>query len=348
MEVAEEAKRQNFPVSVFPCNGKLDLKTIYLIKQFLSKQEIDIIHTHGYKSNLYALAASLGKQVSRITTCHNWLGDDPKMRLYAWLDKFFLNRFDRVIAVSDPVKQEIINHNISAAKVLTIYNGIDTDRFNGQGKADSVRKEFSIEKDCKVIGTVGRLSEEKGHVLLMQAAEKILQEYPKVVFLIVGDGPLKRHLEAKADQLAKIEFTKTGCSKAHFVFPGVRNDMPTIYSLVDIFVLPSLTEGLPMVLLEAMAAQKPVVATKVGAVPRVIEDGHSGLLIQPGDVNALFKAIVELLKNPQKAYHLAQHAHQKVKSHFSSKRMAERYMEVYKDVLKINRRLPRLNSCNTI
>jgi len=336
LEVAEEAKRYSFPVEIFPCNGRLDLKTLLLIRRFLEEQKIDIIHTHGYKSNLYALAASFGKKVSRVATCHNWLGDDPRMKFYERLDKSFLNRFDRVIAVSDSVKQEILNHNISPKKVLTIYNGINIDRFDNQEKADSIRRKFGIDESGKVIGTVGRLSEEKGHIHLLHAAEKVLQEYPKVKFLIVGDGPLRRHLEAKSLQLAKSGSAKAGSSESPFVFAGVRNSMPAIYSMMDIFVLPSLTEGFPMALLEAMASQRPVVATKVGAVPKIIEHGHSGLLVPPGDVKALAKAIMDLLANLQKASHLAKHAHQKVKLHFSSQRMAERYVEVYQDIVRVH------------
>lgn len=337
VEVAEEAKQYNFSVTLFPCNGRLDFKTILSIRRFLEKQNIGIIHTHGYKSNLYALAASMGKSLPRVATCHNWLGDDPKMKFYARLDKFFLNRFDRVIAVSDSVKQEILNHNISAGKVLTICNGIGTNRFNNPKKVESARREFGIDKGCKVIGTVGRLSEEKGHIHLLNAATKVFQEYPKVVFLVVGDGPLRNDLEEKASALRQTQHVEKNGPESPFIFAGVRSDMPAIYSLMDIFVLPSLTEGLPMVLLEAMASQKPIVATNVGAIPKVIEHGHSGLLVQPGDTKGLAKAITDLLANPQKAYELAKNARRKVKQQFSSERMAEKYIDVYQDVLSARR-----------
>lgn len=344
LEVAEEAKRYNFPVKIFPCNGRLDLKTLLSLRRFSEDQKISIIHTHGYKSNLYALAASIGKKVHLITTCHNWLGDDPKMRFYGWLDKFFLNRFGRVIAVSDSLKQEILRHNISPRKVLTIYNGIDVDRFNQQKKSDCIRREFGIDESCKVIGTVGRLSEEKGHVYLLQGAKKVLKKYPRVVFLIVGDGPLRRHLEANSSQLAERRIAKAGSFEAPIIFTGVRTDMPAIYSLMDIFILPSLTEGLPMVLLEAMASETPVVATKVGAVPKVVEHDNSGLLIPKGDVNALTKAIIDLLANPQKAHFLAKNAYEKVRTEFSSQKMAERYAEVYKEVLGVTRQTKQTQS----
>jgi glycosyltransferase involved in cell wall biosynthesis len=290
VEVAEEAKQYNFSVTLFPCNGRLDFKTIL-----------------------------------------------SKMKFYARLDKFFLNRFDRVIAVSDSVKQEILNHNISAGKVLTICNGIDTNRFNNPKKIENVRREFGIDKSYKIIGTVGRLSEEKGHIHLLNAATKVFQEYPKVVFLVVGDGPLRNDLEEKASALRQTQHVEKNGPESPFIFAGVRSDMPAIYSLMDIFVLPSLTEGLPMVLLEAMASQKPIVATNVGAIPKVIEHGHSGLLVQPGDTKGLAKAITDLLANPQKAYGLAKNARRKVKQQFSSERMAERYVEVYRDVLGIRR-----------
>jgi glycosyltransferase involved in cell wall biosynthesis len=337
LEVAQEAKQCNFPVEIFPCKGRLDFRTILQIRRFLGKQKIDIIHSHGYKSNLYALAASLGTNLPKVTTCHNWLGDDPKMKFYARLDKFFLNQFDRVIGVSDTVTQDILTHNISPNKVLTIYNGINVDSFTSQKKpdTDAIRKELGINNKCRVIGTVGRLSEEKGHSYLLKAAETVLQEYPKVVFLIVGDGPLRQHLEDRSSQLTEI-YASTTCAKGAFIFAGVRKDMPAIYSLMDVFVLPSLTEGLPMVLLEAMASKKPVVATSVGAVPNVIEDGHSGLLVRPGDVNDLSQAIKHLLAHPEKASQLAEHARQKVKEQFSSQKMAQRYVGVYQNVLGVH------------
>ncbi len=279
------------------------------------------------------MAASLGMKISRVTTCHNWLGQGSKMKFYARLDKFFLNRFDEVIAVSDSVKQEILRNNISPEKVSTIYNGIDIDRFNNQEKACSIRREFGINESCKVIGSVARLSKEKGHVCLLQSAEKILQKYPDVVFLIVGDGPLRQHLEIKSSEFAKRMHAKGDSSKAPLIFARVRSDMPTIYSLMDIFALPSLTEGLPIALLEAMASQRPVVATEVGAVPKVIKHGRSGLLVQPSDVQALAKSIIELLENPQKGQYLAKNAHEVVKKRFSSQGMAEKYKQVYRKVL---------------
>lgn len=325
LEVAEKAEMLGIPVKIFPCKGKLDLKTVFSLRKFIVKKRIKILHTHGYKSNLYALTASAGKNVLLFTTCHNWLGKDLKMKFYARIDKFFLNRFDRVIAVSDPVREEILLHNIHPHKVFTIYNGINLNRFNHNFRTDFIRKEFSISGDCKVIGTVGRLTEEKGHIYLLQAAEMILRKHPETIFLIVGDGPLRQDLEM---------YAKSICPQSAIIFTGVRDDMPELYSIMDIFVLPSLTEGLPMALLEAMASKKPVIATRVGAVPGVVQDGFSGYLVNPCDVNGLINTISALLENPQKALDISQNAYETVKKHFSSRVMAEKYRQLYREAIE--------------
>lgn len=329
VEIADEAKRHDLPVEIFSCNSKLDPKTIILIRQFLNRNRIDIIHSHGYKSNLYALASSLGRNISLVTTCHNWLGDSLKTNFYCRLDKLLLKRFHKIIAVSDLVKNEILNHMVSTDNVLTISNGINLDRFNNCPKTDTIRKQFGIEEGYTVVGTAGRISEEKGHIYLLRAAEKVLRQYPKTVFLIVGDGPMRHDL-----QKISAEYAKSCCSKCAIIFPGVRTDMPDIYSLMDIFVLPSLMEGLPLALLEAMASKKPVIATRVGAVPKVIADKGTGLLVNPADEGELADAIIYLLEKQDAAKKIAERAYKKVKDDFSSRRMAEQYIDVYEEVLK--------------
>jgi len=332
LEVAEVAKQHGFQVAVFPCRGRCDPRTIFLIRKFLRENEIKVIHSHGYKSNLYALAASLGKKVARVATCHNWLGDDPKMKLYAWLDKVFLRQFNSVVAVSEAVKDELMNCGFSDAKVRLIHNGIELDRLKIHGDSFLLKKQFNIEEDCRIIGTVGRLSEEKGLDYLLNAAAEILKKCPKVTFLMVGDGPERQKLEARAARIAETLHAGGKAAGTPFIFTGVRNDMPDIYSLMDFFVLPSLVEGLPMVLLEAMAARKPVVATRVGAVPKVIEHDRSGILVKPADEQGLAEAIISLLEDHEKAERLAEQGYRKVRDEFSAERMAEQYLMVYQEL----------------
>lgn len=155
-----------------------------------------------------------------------------------------------------------------------------------------------------------------------------MEQYPKVVLLIVGDGPLRNELQERVEDLG---------IRDKVIFTGMRSDTPELYSLMEFFILSSITEGLPVALLEAMASKKPVIATEVGAVPKVIQDGHSGLLVEPKDVEGLSKAIIDLLENPDQAAYLALNGYEEVTNEFSSQKMAERYVEVYKEVLRVRR-----------
>lgn len=320
LEIAEKAKESNSKVEIFPCRGRFDLETVSSIRTFIKYSNIDILHSHGYKSNFYAILATLFMNTQKVTTCHNWIGTGYKMKFYEKLDKFLLNRFDKVISVSSLIEKEILDNGISKSKVVIIDNGIDIDKFTDVKNIDYLRKEFNLNSDSKIIGTIGRLSAEKGLLYFLEASKRVLGKFPHTKFLIVGDGPLRQELQK--------ESVKLGIEK-DVIFTGIRNDIPEVLSLMDIFVLPSLKEGLPISLLEAMAAKKSIIATNVGGVPGVIKNGDSGILIEPKDVQGLVDNIIELIKNRKKAIFLAQNAYEKVKKEFSSKKMAEKYIWVY-------------------
>ena len=175
-----------------------------------------------------------------------------------------------------------------------------------------------------LVGFVGRLVPEKGGALLMRAAQQVLAVYPNAMFVLVGEGPAHQEWKALAGEL--------GIGK-QVVFAGVRDDMSEVYASFDIAVLPSLIEALPMCLLEAMAAGKPVIATRVGAVPRLVVDVQTGLLLEPGDLNALATAIIRLLGNPDLACQLGQNGRAHVAQHFSAEAMAKSYIGMYEQVL---------------
>lgn len=316
-----EASKNGLKTEVFFCRSQFDIKTIMKIRKFIKENKMDIIHSHGYKSNFYGLLASLNLNINRITTCHNWIGNGRKMKLYEYIDKLLLRNFDKVIAISEELKNEILRSGIF--KVMIINNGIDIERFKLQatGHRLKIKEAFGIKENEKAIGTVGRLTVEKGHSYLIETFEKAVKEFPDTKLLIVGDGPLKESLESRAMSLGL---------KDNIIFTGIRNDIPELLSIMDIFVLPSLKEGMPMVLLEAMAARKAIIATKVGAVIKIIDDGVTGLLIKPTDVNSMCDCLTRLLKNTEKARLLSEKAYEKVKSEFSASKMAEQYFGEYR------------------
>jgi glycosyltransferase involved in cell wall biosynthesis len=170
------------------------------------------------------------------------------------------------------------------------------------------------------IGLVGRLTDGKGHRQLFEAAKDILVRHPATLVLVIGEGPLRASLEGLAREF--------GVERSVF-FTGKRRDMPNVYSALDIVALPSLFEGMPMVILEALAARKPVIATRVGAVPDVIIDESTGLLIEPGGVGELARAMARLLENAELRRSLAEEGHTFLNTHFSAASMAEKYLKVY-------------------
>ena len=320
-EIADVAKNYNLKVRLFACNGQFDLKTIMTIRNFIKKNDILIIHSHGYKSNFYALMATLyNKNLSSITTCHLWTQASFKNRIYESLDKKWLNRFDRIVTVSDELMAQVATLRVSKDKVTTIYNGIDLNRFNGSVNIEEIRKKFNIPLHFNIIGTIGRLNEQKAQIFIIESASQILKVFPDTIFMIVGDGPLKQSLQEKV-VAAKLE--------NNFLFTGIYKNIPEILAAMDIFILPSLAEGLPMALLEAMAAKKPIIASKVGSIPQLIIPNETGLLIEPRDVSNLEKSIIELLNDKNKAAKLAENGYKTIVNKFSSKIMTKKYLDIY-------------------
>ena len=227
------------------------------IKKFAKDQEFDIMHSHGYKSNFYSLLGTAFLKIKRISTCHTWYSVNTKMKFYEWIDKILLKRFDKVVVVSQDLFDEVVRSGVSREKVCVINNGIDVERFNHPLSSDQHKKfkqALGINDADKVIGVVARLASDKGHEYLFQALKVVIQKMPGIKCLVVGDGPLKNHL---ADSVQRLGL------QDNVIFTGIRKDIPELLSIMDMFVLSSTKEGMPIALLEAMAMKKPIIATNV-------------------------------------------------------------------------------------
>ena len=322
VDVSEEAKKQGLSTTIFPCRNRFDLQTIFEIKRFLRESKVNLIHCHGYKANFYGLFASRGK-IPAVTTHHNWLRWHWRLGLYCLLDSLWIRYFDRVITVSDKNIKELLRYRIPKGKIRVIDNGIDMERFSREIQVDMIKKELGLLENSKIVGTIGRLGDEKGQIYLLRAAEGVVEKEKSVRFLIVGDGPLRKYL--------KEETAKLGIAD-RVTFTGYRQDIPELFSVMDLFVLPSIKEALPMVLLEALAARKAVIATRVGAIPKVVNN-ENGILVEPGDVEGLRNAILSLLASEEKRQRYASAGHNTVKTHFSSERMSSKYIDLYNELL---------------
>lgn len=307
---------------VFECSSRVDFATIRKIRSFIKENSIDVVHSHGYKSNIYAYLACTKTGARLVTTCHNWINASSKMSLYTRLDKFFLKRFDAVAAVSDDVARQALEAGVKPEKLRIIGNGISIEKFRVSGGArEKTRRALGVPAGASVIGTVGRLSPEKGYDLLLKAAREVCGKKDDCFFVIAGDGPQRQPLEELSREL--------GTDK-RVVFAGKRTDIPEVLSAMDLFVLSSLTEGQPMALLEAMAAGVPAVSTSVGDVPKILRNGEAGLIVPPSDCKALAGAILKALDDPELAARLSASAMRTVKELYSSERMAAEYRACYK------------------
>ena len=321
-EMLEEAKRNNISCAVFQCRSQLDLKLAFSVRKFIEKNRIDIIHCHGYKSNFYGLLGSKG-QVPSVTTNHNWLTAHWKLKTYCILDSLWIRFFDRIVAVSNEVKKDMLRYKIPEDKIKVIDNGIALERFENLVETKKMKNQLGFEEKIRIIGTIGSLGIEKGHIYLLEAARQILDVVKDLKFLMIGDGPLRKPLEEKSERLG---------IKKHVIFMGHRKDIPELLMAMDIFVLPSIKEGLPVALLEAMAAKRPVIATRVGGIPKVIENKDIGILVEPKDITGLRDAIINLINDPGRMNLLAREGFNRVRMDFSSDEMCKHYLKLYKEI----------------
>lgn len=326
LEVANYARSHGLEVRLVPCAGRADWRCVTRLRDLLRQESIDLIHTHGYKADLYGYAATCGLSVARVSTCHNWIESNISTKLYGKLDRFVLRRFHALAAVSDTVALKLRAVGIPPGRMSVIRNGVDVEHFAAGNPV--LKKELGLTKQ-QIIGYVGRFSPEKGPEQLLEAAARVLADNENVFFVLVGDGPQRGELEDKCRSLG---------IASKVAFPGIRADMPDVYASFDILALPSLDEGLPMTVLEAMAARCPVVATSVGGVPTLVADGLTGLLVPPSQPAALAKALTSLLGNSQLRSNLAQSGYQLVCEQYSVAAMVERYLELYAEAARVRGR----------
>jgi glycosyltransferase involved in cell wall biosynthesis len=305
-------------VRLVHCKGRADWRAVRQIEQYIQEDGIDLVHTHGYKADLYGFLAAwrAGKPV--VATCHNWVGGTAALGVYNYLDRMALKKFSALAAVSDGVAGRLLASGAPQEKIRTIANGIDVRAFE-RGEGDAVRADGG-----KVVGMVARLDLQKGFEHLLRAIRELVQKSHEVKVVIAGDGPDRASIEAMIQEFGL---------QANVILAGQQSDMPAFYAAMDIFVLPSLNEGLPMTVLEAMAASRPVVATRVGAIPTVIKDGENGLLVNPGDSEGLRDAIGRLLSDPELCRRLGERGYEWVSRNHTAEAMALKYRQLYDEVL---------------
>jgi glycosyltransferase involved in cell wall biosynthesis len=310
---------RNCEVIPFEHTTRFDLGVVQSLRKELKRRRIDAIHSHGYKPDFYGgLAAKLSK-IPIMSTCHLWTKATPALRKYANLDAMILRRFDKVIAVSEPIFHELQLAGVPARNLALIPNGISTGRFSTA--APVYRALF--DPDAFIFGMACRQVEAKGVDLLLRAIPRVSNLAPSARFLIAGDGPrLTQHAEL-ARSIGVYD---------KVIFLGRCNSMPEFYASLNTFVMPSRDEGLPIALLEAMASGRMVIATDVGSVSSVIRDQVNGLLIPQDNLDSLILAMLSAVSNRDHLSRFGNAAQTQVSSNYSYGRMVRRYAELYQEM----------------
>lgn len=298
------------------------VRSYRLLHAYLARGGFDLLHTNGYFADLIGVPAARALGIPCIATCHGFIGNTTKLRFYNWLDRFALRFASRIMAVSEGVYGDLIESGVVSEKVCVVLNAVDafmSEAGDTQGDRDC-RKTPGFSRDYFVVGYVGRLSEEKGVGDLLAAFAEQAKPHPTLRLVIVGEGPQRCQLERWVVDLGIHD---------RVVFAGFQEDVSTWFRGMDIFVLPSLTEGTPMALLEAMAAGVPVVGTAVGGVPRLIRNGETGILVTPGRPGEIARAVEELIRNGAKRSHLAEGARRLVENEFGVSGWIEKIQSEY-------------------
>ncbi len=312
--------QRGFDTVIIPQQKGLDPGWIYKCIKLIRQKKIDLLHTHEFAMNVYGCIAAWITRIPVITTVHgrSYYGDRWRRRLaYQFVAKHSL----RMVAVSEDIRRFMIEQvSVRSRYLITIYNGIDPKVYCTTEDGIQIKKELKIADAAPVIGTIGNLYPVKGHTYLLKAAVQVVRNYPEAVFLFIGRGNLLNQLQEEAG--------RGGIAK-NVRFLGFREDIAAFLQTMDIFVLPSLSEGLPLSLLEAMAAGKPAVATNVGGNPEVMLDGETGFLVPPKDPESLASRIILLLKDKLLAQKFGANGQQRVYEKFSLERMVNAYQQIY-------------------
>lgn len=309
---------------LLPCRGRVDAGTVVALSAQIAATRrgghAPVVHVHDYKSAFYAWLATRRESAPLVATLHGWVENSTSLRLYTRLELALLRRFDALVVVAAEQAERLVRNGIPRSRIRHVGNGIECPR-RDDAAAATLRAQLRLSPSTRVFAAVGRLSPEKNLALLLHAFAGATRD-ADAVLLVVGDGPQREELQALASEL-KLD--------ARVRLLGCRDDMPALYSLMHALVLPSLTEGMPLVVLEAMACEVPVIASAVGDVPRLLDRTQHGRLVAPGDRDALQTALRDACAQPALRDDAAR---RHVQEHHSAQAMARAYLDLYATLLE--------------
>lgn len=316
------------PTKVIKMRYIYQLNEFKSLVEFIKSNKFDIVHTNLVRADIIGRQAAKKAGVPVIVTTehgiHTW---QVRGKLVEYIVKYLYKRTaeftDCIIAVSDYVKERLIEAGIPPEKIVRIYNGIDIQEFAPVSEEErrEFRRYLSEDESYHIVGGVGNLVSLKGHSYFIRAIPQILEKHPKTLFVIVGEGPLHKHLVAEVNRL--------GLSGKVRFLGRLSTLTARVISSMDVLVQPSLTESFGLVVAEALGCGVPVVGTQVGGVPEIVVDGQHGFLVEPMNPDAIADKVIWLLDHKEEARAIAERGRQYVGEHFDIRKTVQEYYDLY-------------------
>ena len=305
--------------------GPVDPRTVWRLAQEIMSCRPAILHAHDYKTNILAVLLGNWFRIPVLTTVHGYVTRGGRLEAYYLADRWALRRMDHIIAVSEDLYSSMSKLGIPPSRCSLIENAIDIDQYRRSQTVSDAKQRLGVDPRRLLIGAVGRLAPEKGFDILIRAVDQLLNTGIDLELWIAGTGEQEGELRRLVNALGRNERIR---------LLGHRGDLADFYQALDVFALSSYREGLPNVLLEAMALEVPVVATRIAGIPRLIRDGDNGLLVEPGDATALGQALVGLLNDAQRRQRLSRAGRRTIEVGYSFQARMEKVRAIYDRLLQ--------------
>jgi glycosyltransferase involved in cell wall biosynthesis len=326
----EQVRRHGFEGWALAHNFPHVARAAREVARELRRLRADIVCCSGYKPDLVGWLAARQAGVPCVSVSHGWTAATLKVRVYETLDRWVLRWMDAVVCVSEGQAAKVRRTGAPPERVVVIRNAVGAEAFADPDPAARAALEgFFPRPPRRIVGAAGRLSPEKGFDRLIDAAALVTRANPDAGFVIFGDGPLRAALAQRIAERGLQE---------RFVLAGFRSDLQRFLPVLDLAVLSSLTEGLPVILLEALAAGVPAVSTAVGGTPEVIDDGVHGYLVPPGDAEALASRILDALRDDPGRRAMGERGRQRVREQFTFATQSVQYQQLFGKLARERRR----------
>ena len=312
---------RGLPVHEIPDRGGVGPDLVQAIVELLDRLQVDILHTSELRSNVLGLLCRRQRPVKLVSTTHGWIANDLRGWVYTLSDRVLLRLFDRVILVSHAMRQRLPKWWVPDSQISVLHNALMTETY-GRDLLEAPRRVPDPARDVRLL-CVGRLSPEKGQVLLLQSVSRLVPEFPGLRVAFAGIGPLEHSLRRESTRLGIAERVE---------FLGYVEDMPRLYGDHDLVVQSSFTEGLPNVMLETSYLGVPVVATDVGGTCEVIQHGETGWLVAPRSLEALTAGIRRYLAEPEAFARMAAAGRTRIEAEFSLSTRTQRQTRFYAEI----------------